>query len=113
MGFVDLIGYSAWLSDFRDYQQTFQSVDEPTYVVGSPVYYAIHVEYGTYKSPKQPHLRPATDALRGDIDKYFRTAATLDGALKNAAADLASRVQARAPVDTGRMRASYSPPVKR
>ena len=113
MSFVNLIGYTSWLNDILETRDTYASMGEPTYVVGSAVHYAIHVEYGTYKMPSQPHLRPATDAVQGNIDKYFRTAATLDGALKKAATDLATRVQRRAPVDTGRLRASYAPPVKR
>jgi len=112
MSFVNLIGYGSWLEDVLDAKNTYGSMNEPTYVVGSAVHYAIHVEYGTYKMPSQPHLRPATDAVQGNIDKYFRTAATIDGALKKAATDLATRVQRETPVDTGRLRASYAPPVK-
>ena len=110
--FVDLIGYTEWLSEFTGAAERFGTMGQPTYVVGSDVYYAAHQEYGTYKMPAQPHLRPATDAMRGNIDKYFRSASNPDEALKRAAADLAGDVQRRAPVDSGNLRASYAPPVK-
>ena len=112
MSLVKLIGYADWIETFTEAIDQFSGMDEPTYVVGSSVQYALHVEYGTYKMQAQPHLRPATDALRGNIDKYFRKAATLDQGLKMAATSLASDVQRRAPVDTGTLRASYAPPVK-
>lgn len=46
---------------------TFKT-DDDRVVVGSPVDYAPHVEFGTVKMEGTPHLRPALDLVRSEIN---------------------------------------------
>jgi HK97 gp10 family phage protein len=41
-------------------------------IVGTPVEYATHVEYGTVKMEAQPYMRPALDENRNTLRRMFR-----------------------------------------
>jgi len=110
--FVKLVGYGSFLDTMESGAEAFSSVGEPTFIVGTNVHYGLYQEYGTYKMAAQPFLRPATDQVRRKMGNYFDTNATPRGALRAAAGDLASEAQRRAPVDSGKLRASLAPPVE-
>lgn len=78
----------------------------PTWVVGSPVHYAGYVEFGTSRMAAQPYLRPATEAALRDADLLFEQSDTIEEFMSRLALSIERRAKERAPVDTGRLRAS-------
>lgn len=86
------------------------NIGKDGYVVGTNVEYALYNEYGTYKMAAQPHVRPAIDATRRKMGRIAVEANDLDDYLLRVALLLEGEIKHRAPVDTGRLRASYGPP---
>lgn len=94
----------AKLAGLREYA----SGGRTTYVVGTNVHYAPYQEFGTYKMSPNPFMRPAANEVRANIRTYLSQASTLGDAVRLAALDVERRAKSKAPVDTGRLRASIT-----
>lgn len=81
------------------------------YAVGSHLDYSLDQEYGNSHQAGTPHMRPGIDATRQHMARLALQADNLDEYLQLVSLRLVNEVQTRAPVDTGALRASYSPPV--
>lgn len=80
--------------------------DKTVYVVGTPVHYAPHQEFGTVNHPAQPYMRPAVQIAENQISDAIKRHDDLDAALRFLASVVRDESQRRAPVDTGRLRDS-------
>lgn len=56
-----------------------EKVRDLTYVVGSRIVYALHLEYGTRKMAARPFFRPSVEAVKGQLRP--RLEAVIDGVL--------------------------------
>lgn len=77
-----------------------------TYAVGTPLQYGIYQEFGTFRHPPQPFLRPATRSAIRRWESFFDRADEIDEAIKLIAKDIEQGAKRRAPVRTGRLRDS-------
>lgn len=107
---MSISGVSATIESTHD-MQAFMSLGTDGYRVGTDVEYSIYQEYGTSTHSAQPHMRPAIDDTRRQLGKIAATSASLEDYLFKAAVYLEGETKRRAPVDTGRLRASYGPPI--
>lgn len=57
-----------------------EKVRDLTYVVGSRIVYALHLEYGTRKMAARPFFRPAVEQEKTEINPRLK--AVIDGVLK-------------------------------
>lgn len=78
----------------------------PTWVVGTNVYYSVFVEFGTSRSPAQPYFRPAVEHAKRNLGAYMKSAPNFAAGVAAIAHAVEKKAKRLAPVDTGRLRAS-------
>jgi hypothetical protein len=78
------------------------------YRVFSNVEYAIYQEYGTRYQSGTPHVRPGADAAKARLGQFAAQADGLEDFLRRSALFMQSEIKREAPVDTGKLRASYT-----
>ena len=107
------MGWGATLSGLSAVESTLDGVEEqwgnaPTWVVGTNVEYAVHVEFGTSSQEAQSHLRDAVkQTMRSDADRLADEASSADELIEMIAHTIERRTKELAPVDTGTLKASY------
>lgn len=79
---------------------------ETVYIVGTNVEYAAYVELGTSKMEAQPYLFPAAKRVARNPGAYVDSPDTVDEFVAQVALAMERKAKERAPVDTGRLRAS-------
>lgn len=77
------------------------SSDEITWIIGSELDYAAHVELGTYKMEAQPYLRTAARAVARNPGRHVGSARTLESFVRQVAEAIETLAKEEAPVDTG------------
>lgn len=100
-----LIGFDLVEDAFGELRS--QVGQDAVWAVGTNVEYAPHQELGTSKMRAQPHLRPALNETKREIDRLAATHDTTPGLIKAAALEVERKVKIKAPVDTGTLRSSY------
>lgn len=108
---MSISGVTGVIEATQGIQNAVSMAGKNGYRVGTEVDYSIHQEYGTSRHPAQPHMRPAIDDTRRQLGRIAANADDLDDYLFKAAVYLEGETKRRAPVDTGRLRASYGPPI--
>jgi hypothetical protein len=81
----------------------------PVRIVADGVNYGIYNEFGTSRMPAHPFMKPAAEAVRAGYIKAIGQAENWEKAeavTEKAARDVERGAKARAPVDTGALRAS-------
>lgn len=78
------------------------------YRVGTNVEYAVYVEFGTASQQAQPYLRPAAEQAVAELDQIADDADSADELVEQLALKIEEYAKERAPVDTGKLRASIS-----
>lgn len=103
---VDLLGFASVVEVIDDIQVRLD--DDAVYVVGTNVEYAVYVEFGTRYQDAQPFLFPAAREAERNMDRIVAGSTSLEGAVKRVALFIEREASERAPVDTGRLRASIA-----
>lgn len=106
MSLANLAGYASIISTLEDLQDSFSS-DGGGVVVGTNVKYAPHQEFGTKYQQGTPHVRPAVERVGKDVERLAESADSTDDLLLMLGLAIEGEIKARAPVDTGNLRASY------
>lgn len=104
---MKLIGAGGLIQAFDEIAD-WASGGDAEWVVGSPVEYSVYQEFGTSRMPAQPHFRPAIESTEAQMARFATQASGLDEFIKLTALHLEGEAKSRAPVDTGKLRASYT-----
>ena len=78
------------------------------YRVGTNVEYAVYVEFGTSRMEAQPYLRPAAEQAVAELDQIADDIDNADELVEELALKIEEYAKERAPVDTGKLRASIT-----
>ncbi|MFC5970076.1 hypothetical protein ACFPYI_01910 [Halomarina salina] len=81
---------------------------EVTYVVGTNVEYAVHVEFGTSQMAAQPYLRPAAERTNRQLDQIAAQADSVEEFVRLAALEVEAISKDVVPVDTGNLQSSIT-----
>lgn len=104
MAGMELAGYADVIEDFEDLKEQYAT--ETVYVVGTNVEYAAYVEFGTSQMEAQPYLFPAARKVASNPGRYFEDPESTEEFVQLLALAIEREAKERAPVDTGRLRAS-------
>jgi hypothetical protein len=81
---------------------------EGGYRVSSSVEYAFFQEYGTRYQSGKPHVRPGADQTRARLGQIALQSDGVDEFLRKSALFMQRSIRREAPVDTGKLRDSYT-----
>lgn len=98
------VGAAIVIDQLRDAASVLD--DKTVYVVGTPVEYAPHQEFGTVNHSAQPYMRPAVQIAENQVSDALKRHDDMDTALRFLAETVKGESQRRAPVRTGRLRDS-------
>lgn len=103
---ADLTGTASLVSTLDGIDERWTT--DVTYVVGTDVKYAIHVEYGTSKMAAQPYLRPAAERTNRQLDQIAAQADDVEEFVRLAALEVEAISKEVVPVDTGNLQSSIT-----
>ena len=105
---MSLTGNASTRAAFRQLRREFGPSEngDVVYVVGTNVEYAAYVELGTSRMQAQPYLFPAAKRVSRDPGRHVGQVRSVDDMVRKVALAIEREAKERAPVDTGRLRAS-------
>ena len=101
---VNLTGIGSLLATLDSMEERWTT--EVTYVVGTNVEYAVHVEFGTSRMAAQPYLRPAAERTNRQLDQIAAQTDDVEEFVRLAAIEVETIAKEVVPVDTGNLQAS-------
>ena len=103
---LDLDGFDSINQGLEDVEEDWTGPSD--YKVSSDVEYAFYQEFGTRYQSGTPHVRPGVDATKAKVARVAASASDIDEFMRKAANLTQREIQSRAPVNTGRLRSSYT-----
>ena len=103
---VNLTGVAGLVATLDGLEERWTT--EVTYVVGTDVEYAVHVEFGTSQMAAQPYLRPAAERTNRRLDEIAAQADDVEEFVRLAALEVEAISKEVVPVDTGNLQSSIS-----